>query len=55
MTGRFLILRDRQMSWREIAGILGHVQEPALRNRFQRIKAQLRSLLDRSDMSRRAT
>jgi RNA polymerase sigma-70 factor, ECF subfamily len=44
-----LILRiDRDMSWREIACVLGEAHEPALRKRFERIKKRLRELA-RSD------
>lgn len=40
-----LILRvDRDMSWREIAHVLGETGEPALRKRFERIKKRLRDL-----------
>lgn len=44
-----LILRvDRDMSWREIAHVLGEPSEPMLRKRFERIKNHLRDLAQKN-------
>jgi RNA polymerase sigma-70 factor (ECF subfamily) len=40
-----LVLRlDRRMPWREIAQVMGDVDEPALRKRFERLKRRIREL-----------